>query len=271
MAAQQSFRSALNGFNREDVVHYIEKVNAQHTSEINQLNSELKYLQDKLAELESQPAPVEEADTSAQAELEQQLDDQAQRIRDLFDRCQAAEAARDAAIEEKQAAEALCAEAEAECASLKAQLDAKLAAEADAQIQQLKANLEAAQNETQAAKASCQEADAEISRLKAELEALLRQQAAAVSHKEEELAAYRRAERVERQAKERAEQMCRQIDGALADTTVKVDEAASHLGDMADQVLHQLSQLQLAVSGSKLMLKDAAASLYAIRPAAEEE
>ena len=39
--AQQTFRSALNGFHREDVVRYIEFLNAQHAAEITQLNSEL--------------------------------------------------------------------------------------------------------------------------------------------------------------------------------------------------------------------------------------
>lgn len=44
MAAQQNFRSAFNGFNREDVVHYIEYINTKHTSEINQLKAELELL-----------------------------------------------------------------------------------------------------------------------------------------------------------------------------------------------------------------------------------
>ena len=37
MASAQNFRSAFNGFNREDVVHYIEYLNAKHTGALNQL------------------------------------------------------------------------------------------------------------------------------------------------------------------------------------------------------------------------------------------
>ena len=48
MAASQNFRSAFNGFNREDVVHYIEYLNAKHTAEVNQLQSELDFLNTKL-------------------------------------------------------------------------------------------------------------------------------------------------------------------------------------------------------------------------------
>ena len=36
MAASQNFRSAFNGFNREDVVHYLEYLNTKHTNQVNQ-------------------------------------------------------------------------------------------------------------------------------------------------------------------------------------------------------------------------------------------
>ncbi len=42
MAAIQRFRSAFHGFNREDVVHYIEYLNNQHKSQIEQLQAQLK-------------------------------------------------------------------------------------------------------------------------------------------------------------------------------------------------------------------------------------
>ena len=57
MAAPQNFRSAFNGFNREDVVHYLEYLNAKHTNQINQLTAENEALRaqvDTLPELESQ-------------------------------------------------------------------------------------------------------------------------------------------------------------------------------------------------------------------------
>ena len=178
---QQTFRSAFNGFNREDVVHYLEYINAQHTAEINQLRSELEYLRSK------------EAPVSENAELVEQ---QAARIRELFDQCK---------VQEQTIAE-------------------------------LTARLEAAPATTEK---SCAE---------------------------EELEAYRRAERAERVAQERADQIYHHANAVLADATVKVDEAADLIGRMADQVTGQLSQFQCAVTGSKQALRDAAATLSAIRP-----
>lgn len=44
MAEYQKFRSALNGFNREDVVRYIEYINNRHAFQVNQLKDELQML-----------------------------------------------------------------------------------------------------------------------------------------------------------------------------------------------------------------------------------
>lgn len=77
---QMNFRSAFNGFNREDVVHYIEFLNSKHAAELNQLNSELDYLRTRQPEPAAEPAPQNVAD-------EDTLAQQAARIRELFDRC----------------------------------------------------------------------------------------------------------------------------------------------------------------------------------------
>ena len=187
MANQMNFRTALNGFNREDVVHYIQFLNSKHAADLNQLNAELLYLRNKQAE---QPAP----------KTDEIVEQQAARIRELFDRC----------------------------AALEQELEAAKAANVQlaAQIQQ----------------------DSGRNRL------------------EEELEAYRRAERTERYARERADNLYRQANGALADATVKVDEAAQQFSQMTDNVVAQLSDLQNAIAGSKQALRDAAATLYTIRP-----
>ena len=80
MSSIQNFRSAFNGFNREDVVHYIEFLNSKHAAELNQLNSELDYLRSRQPAEVAAPAPqpVVDEDTMAQ---------QAARIRELFDHC----------------------------------------------------------------------------------------------------------------------------------------------------------------------------------------
>ena len=42
MAAPQNFRSAFHGFNREDVVNYIEYLNNRYTAQMEQLNNQLQ-------------------------------------------------------------------------------------------------------------------------------------------------------------------------------------------------------------------------------------
>ena len=42
MSDIQKFRKAVNGFNRQDVVGYIEYLNNKHRSEINQLQNQLQ-------------------------------------------------------------------------------------------------------------------------------------------------------------------------------------------------------------------------------------
>lgn len=216
MAANQNFRTAFSGFNREDVVHYIEYLNSRHASEISELKSEMEYLQGK-AELAAVPMNLSDENPEDNPLMEQQ----ANRIRELFDQCQ------------KQ---------EQEIAALTAQRSAL---------------------------------EQEIASLKAENERLTAEQAAAsqppVFHPrmEDELEAYRRAERTERLARERAEKIYQRTNGVLAEATAQVDSAADQIGGLTDQVLQQLQQLQTVVSGSKDALKDAAAVMYALRPTEE--
>lgn len=175
MTMPQNFRSAFNGFNREDVVHYIEYINARHNAEVKQLKSELDLLQSQQDEM---------PDVSA--------------------------------------------------------LEAELAALREERDQLLK---KIAQLEAQPAAPATVTTSAEL-----------------------ELETYRRAERMERVARERAEQVYFQANAALADATVKVDAAALQISQMSEAVLNQLNGLQLAVNNSKQALSDASATMYAIRP-----
>lgn len=173
MAGVQHFRSAFHGFNREDVVHYIEYLNNQHNAKIEQLNSQLLAAQEKAA-----PADVEE--------LRTQLD-----------------------------------EALARCAELEAAL---------------------AEQEPVPASANCTE---------------------------EELEAYRRAERTERVARERAQQIYDQANAVLADVTLKAETASKQVNALADQVAVQMQAYQNSITDTKDAFQEAVATLYAIRP--EEE
>jgi len=81
MAEFQNFRSALGGFNREDVVHYIEYINNKHAAQLNQLKTEVQTLQGELNELRD--AAQQDASVAIQLEeanakialLEQELEE----------------------------------------------------------------------------------------------------------------------------------------------------------------------------------------------------
>lgn len=178
MSAPSKFRSAFNGFNREDVVHYLEYINSKHTAQINQLTSEADFLRTKL-------------------QNQQPDEDQAEQISAL-------EAERDELRAQVEALQARCAELE-----------------------------------QQAAVPVCTPSD--------------------------ELEVYRRAERTERMARERADMICRQTNVVLGEASVKVNEFATQVGPMADQILAQLSQLQATIAGGKQSLQDAAVILSTLR------
>ena len=75
MAQEHRFRSAMRGFQREDVIRYIEYLNNKHISQVNQLKSENQALKDELAALRGNSAAESEiAELREQvAQLQQQL------------------------------------------------------------------------------------------------------------------------------------------------------------------------------------------------------
>jgi chromosome segregation ATPase len=195
MTVPQSFRSALNGFNREDVVHYIEYINAKHNTEINQLRADVESLQNQLNTMTAAPDLSEEVES-----LRQERD----------------------ALQET--------------------------------VAKLEEQLTAPATREQALEARCAE-------LEAALEAAKKSAVQPVQNMAYELEAYRRAERTERMARERAEQVYSQTNSVLADATVKVDTAATEISQMADSILTQLNALQAVVTGSKTVLKDTLATM----------
>jgi predicted RNase H-like nuclease (RuvC/YqgF family) len=198
MAAPQNFRSAFNGFNREDVVHYLEYINTKHNNLVNQLTSENQ----ELRAAAQQPA----------------VEDQSELVESL----------------------------QAQCDELTAQLE-----EEKNRCAELTGKLEALQ-------LRCQELEAQTGTVTpAETISVLAS---------EELEAYRRAERIEREAKERSELVYYQANSVLTEAAAKVDTIATDVTDMADQVMRQLTQLQIAVSSSKQALQDASSIMNTIRP-----
>ena len=149
MADLQHFRSAFRGFNRQDVVNYIEFMNQKHNSQIEQLNTQLQNAREELRQLKATPS--------------------------------------------------------------------------------------AAHTQTAVPESTPSDSELEI---------------------------YRRAERAERRAQERAAQIYAQANAVLADATTKVETASDELSELIAQVS---AKLQV----SKEDLKKAVDAMYAIRP--EEE
>ena len=162
MAGIQTFRTALGGFNRQDVVQYIEYMNNQHNAKVEQLNTQLRNAEEALARAQGN------TDSELLAKLEA---------------------------------------AQAKCAQLEAQL-------------------------------------------------------AAAEKTDEELEAYRRAERAERKAQDRAAQIYQQANAVLAEATVKVEAVSGDMEQIAQQISAQLET-------SRQQLQEAVSAMYAIRP--EEE
>lgn len=251
MVEQRNFRPAFNGFNREDVVHYIEQINTQHASELSQLNADMQYLQEKLTQYE---AMADESAHAVSADCEQLIEEQTARIAQLEQ--QLAEAGVDAETPD------LTQTIEAQAAALVEQSD---------KIEALEQQLAQVREAAQTTEALLEEAEAENRRLQELLDTALSRQNHLQTQQETELSIYRRAERVERKATERALRIHDQVNGALADATTRVDETAVQLAEAVDAAMQQIKQLQLAVAGSKQVLQDTAATLYAVRPVPEEE
>ena len=70
MAAVHNFRSALNGFNREDVVHYIEFINNRNKTQLDQMQTQLRTAQNReqelLARIDAEQARVRELESFGQ-------------------------------------------------------------------------------------------------------------------------------------------------------------------------------------------------------------
>ena len=178
MSAPQKFRSAFNGFNREDVVSYLEYLNTKHTAQVNQLTAESESLRSKLDNIQ----PMEDQSETIAA-LQQERDDLLCRLAELQARC----------------------------------------------------------------------------------DALEQEKAAPAYSPAEELEVYRRAERTERMAQDRADLIYRQTNGILREASVRVNDAASAIVPAADQVMAQLAQLADVIASGKQSLQEAVVVLNTLR------
>lgn len=79
MAAPQNFRTAFNGFHKEDVVQYLEYINSKYNNQINQLLAEAA----ELRELLNKNSGPDEAQQELIQQLQQERDDYARQVEAL--------------------------------------------------------------------------------------------------------------------------------------------------------------------------------------------
>lgn len=209
MAESLNLRSAFNGFNREDVVHYIEYLNTNHEKQIKQLKADLATMQRESFLPESNEDLEEQI-----AEMQEQFAQQ--------------ETLLTALNTEKDELMTKCSQLEAVLAVL------------------------TAENKDLSDKAA--KLEDQLAAVTAERDSALAAKSQFTPSMEEELAAYRRAERVERQATERANALYRNLRTALQDTVAKADQAVTNLDTISGQFNAQLNTLRNSLADSKANL-----------------
>ena len=81
-----------------------------------------------------------------------------------------------------------------------------------------------------------------------------------------ELEAYRRAERTERVARERAEQVYSETGTVLTQASNRIEAALRQMTGISQQVTGQLDTLQTAIASSRLAVQDAAQTIDKLKP-----
>lgn len=179
----QNFRSAFHGFNRDDVVSFLESLSSRHTAQVNQLKDDIRRLENR---------PMVAANDADLKELRQELEE-------------------------------------------------------------LRRENDALRQENESLK---------------ETVSTLREQPDTQPEsglQEEELAAYRRAESVERLARQRASQLCDRVNGLLADLSARLAVSRQDMDSAVEDMGQSLETLQNALDASQETLRSGEASLQAFR------
>ena len=208
MNEPQTFRSAFNGFHREDVVNHIAYMSNKHETQVNQLRAEADALRTELAALREQM----DEDTACQdrtAELEQVIAD------------------RDAELvtvrEELETANQLLNEQAEQLAALREELEEAKEAAAKSPIEK------------------------------------------SASHWDE-LRAYRRAETVERQARDRVNELYTGANTALRSASATLGDTNAAFEAPAEKFRADLVELMNTIDTGKTALSAAADTLDGLRP-----
>ena len=258
MDAPQTFRTAFNGFNREDVVHFLEYTNNKHQLQLDALREENRALQSKLSS-----RPEVDPDTTAELErLRRELESQRAYSAMLEGRLDEANEKLNAA---QAAAQEPAAPAPADTSAL------------DAQIEDLNTELMLAQSKIGELEGQLGTAGQDVLAAQGKARALEEQLAAAqgkIAELEKQLAdsqtgvvdLYRKSQQTERFAREQSELVYHQANGVLSQAQLQVNAASKELTAATEEAMGKITQLQMAIAQSRQALEDAASLMQAIRP-----
>ena len=208
MNEPQTFRSAFNGFHREDVVNHIAYMSNKHETQVNQLRSEADALRTELATLREQM----DVDTALQ-----------DRVTEL---------------------EQVVADRDAELTSVREELET-----ANQLLNEQAEQLAALREELEEAKEAAEKAPIEKS----------------ATHWDE-LRAYRRAETVERQARDRVNELYTSANTALRGAGATLVDTNAAFEALAEKFRSDLVDLMNAIDAGKNALNGAADTLDGLRP-----
>ncbi len=173
----QSFRSAFHGFNREDVVRFLETTVAKHGAQVHELEDEIKRLEGELEQARQKEDPKMPEELEALRQENEEL---------------------------------------------------------KKQVEELENQLTAPQPEPQQDK----------------------------QWEAEELAAYRRAENVERQARTRAAHLSEKIDALMEELTSRLEGNGLQIDAATESMGKALEELQTALDGAKNILASGIETLH---------
>lgn len=265
MDAPQTFRTAFNGFNREDVVHFLEYTNNKHQIQLDALREENRALQSKLKN-----RPEVDPDTTAELErLRQELESQRAYSAMLEGRLDEAnaklQAAQEAAAPEAAAQEPAPETTPPDTAALDAQIE-DLNTElmlAQSRIGELEGQLGTAGQDVLAAQGKARALEEQLAAAQGKIAELERQLADSQTGVVD---LYRRQQQAERFVREQSELVYHQANGVLSQAQLQVNAASQELTAATEEAMGQITALQMAIAQSRQALEDAASLMKAIRP-----
>lgn len=136
----------------------------------------------------------------------------------------------------------------------------------EARCRELEQQLEAARKERDEALAQREAAEQKLEAARQDREEALLRSCGEKLEANRELEAYRRAERTERMARERAEQVYSETGTVLTQASNRIEAALRQMTGISQQVTGQLDTLQTAIASSRLALQDAAQTIDKLKP-----